>query len=266
MLIKITNKCHRGCSHCLENSTPKGEHMSAEVFDKALRFARRVERLAHQGGYPPMLILTGGEATDHPDFLAWLERVMKEGWLTFVLTHGMWMTDKEKLAAVLRPEWSNLRLQVAYDPRFYPGDPPPKVDDPRVMYVNNPLALLPLGRAKDRASVLSKGVATRKAPSSFNLRSIVRHQRDFVQGLAIHRIRAVNGGLSGHCSPAISHTGEVTAGESNECFVIGTVDSTDEELTRAVMGMQCNRCGLVTNLTLEQKRAIGESTLFAPHE
>ena len=52
----------------------------------------------------------------------------------------------------------------------------------------------------------------------------------------------------------------------NEALRIGTVDSSNEELTRGLVEMRCNRCGLVDNLTPEQKRAIGESVLYSPYE
>lgn len=28
MLIQITNRCHIGCPHCMQESTAKGKHMS----------------------------------------------------------------------------------------------------------------------------------------------------------------------------------------------------------------------------------------------
>ena len=36
MLVKITNYCSMGCSHCLEDSTVAGKHMTRETFLAAL--------------------------------------------------------------------------------------------------------------------------------------------------------------------------------------------------------------------------------------
>ena len=48
------------------------------------------------------------------------------------------------------------------------------------------------------------------------------------------------------------------AGETRNCFVIGTVTSSTAELTAVLCNMgACNRCGLETNLTEMQRAAIG---------
>lgn len=38
MLLKITEKCSMGCTHCMNNATPDGQHMSEKVFDDSLDF------------------------------------------------------------------------------------------------------------------------------------------------------------------------------------------------------------------------------------
>ena len=47
---------------------------------------------------------------------------------------------------------------------------------------------------------------------------------------------------------------------------LSTTPRSEPITTKALVEMQCNRCGLVDNLTPEQKRAIGESVLFGPEE
>lgn len=72
--------------------------------------------------------------------------------------------------------------------------------------------------------------------------------------------------VTNSCAMGCSH-GDVLAGESRFCWKIGTVKSTNEELTRAVMSMgSCNRCGLESGLGQEYKRAIGLSSLYLPEE
>ena len=71
-------------------------------------------------------------------------------------------------------------------------------------------------------------------------------------------------GMSGHCSPSISSDGTIVAGETSNCFPIGDVSSTPEDVTRAIVAMQCNKCGLVDGLTQEQKLAIGEARVLTP--
>jgi hypothetical protein len=77
------------------------------------------------------------------------------------------------------------------------------------------------------------------------------------------RARAATG-LSGHCSPSISSDGSIVAGETSNCFSVGDVHSSAEEITRALLAMQCNRCGLVDNLSQQEKLAIGEARILTP--
>lgn len=95
MLIQITNRCHEGCAHCLQDSNPNGGHMTAETFKKALEFS---DFLGIEG-----FCISGGEPTEHPD----LEQLL----LTFeeeysnkniiqkyyeIASNGTWITDKDK--------------------------------------------------------------------------------------------------------------------------------------------------------------------------
>lgn len=262
MLIKITNFCSMGCSHCMENSTVAGEHMTWETFEKALDLTERLERLAWDALAPKRVLLSGGECTEHPEFVRMLEEVVIRGWEPTVITNGSWLANEEMKKAILRPEWETLYVQVTNDPRFYPKALPAKVMDPRIGYYHDLSKLLPLGRAARRKAA---DIEAQKYPSSFNLRSLTRTHRSIEMAIAQMRLRAVMG-FSGHCSPSISSDGQIVAGESNECFSIGTVDSTGPELTKALINMTCNKCGLVPNLSLEQKRAIGESSLYAASE
>ena len=37
MLVRITNRCQMGCSHCFTDSTPEGQHMTHHTFEQALQ-------------------------------------------------------------------------------------------------------------------------------------------------------------------------------------------------------------------------------------
>lgn len=257
MLIKVTNQCGAGCSHCMENSTPKsGQHMTMETFDKALDLTARVERLAWKMGANPLILLSGGECTEHPEIVAMVEKVERRGWMPMLISNGYWLADKVLVEALLPPGRA-IFVQVTHDPRFYPKAPPPKTSDPRVGFVAALTALLPLGRAKHKEGIATRGVPLKNAPSSFNLRSITRGTQSIEKAIAMLRLRAAMGN-SGNCIPSISFEGNVIAGETRSCFKIGTVDSSNAELTEALIAMRCNECGLVDNLTREQKMAIGE--------
>ena len=263
MLIKITAKCSLGCSHCCEDATVAGKHMTRETFLAALDLTERLEGDAWKRGIPRFLLLSGGEATEHPDVLWFLETARAAGYKIILITNGMWLDNPELRAQILRPDWPDLMVQVTNDPRFYPTAPKNvPTDDPRVVFVPALTVLVTLGRLKP-SRLPPDAPPIRKGPTSFNLRSLTRSLGDVREALYMLRVRAVMG-LSGHCSPSISSDGTIVAGETSNCFPIGNVHSTAEDVTRALVNMACNKCGLVDNLTQEQKIAIGEARIFSP--
>ena len=263
MLIKITNFCSLGCNHCLEDSTVAGKHMTRETFLASLALTERLEGDAWRQGIPRRILISGGEATEHPDVEWFLTTVIDGGYEVILITNGMWLDDPVLRAKILRPEWNRLLVQVTNDPRFYPKQPTAvPTDDPRVVFVPTLTVLIPLGRMKpDRVRSGRDGLPVRKGPTSFNLRSATRSLGDVRAALTMQRARAAIG-LSGNCSPSISWDGTLVAGETSNCFPIGDVHSTAEQVTRALVSMQCNKCGLVDNLTQEQKLAIGEARIY----
>ena len=265
MLVKITNFCSLGCNHCMENSTPAGEHMTRATFLAALALTERLEGDAWRAGIPRRILVSGGEATEHPDVEWFLSTVIDGGYDVILITNGMWLDDPVLRAKILRPEWKRLMVQVTNDPRFYPKQPiNVPTDDSRVVYVPTLTILIPLGRMKPaRAHSGKDGLPVRKGPTSFNLRSATRATGDVRIALTMLRARAAIG-MSGNCSPSISSDGTIVAGETSNCFPVGNVHSTADQVTRALVSMSCNKCGLVDNLTQEQKLAIGEARIVLP--
>ncbi len=262
MLVKITNYCSMHCRHCMEDSTITGQHMTREIFLAALALTERLEGLAWSRGVPKLLLLSGGEATEHPDVEWFLETALAAGYRRLLITNGMWLDDPELRAKILRPDWTDLMVQVTNDPRFYPKAPKAvPTDDPRVLFVPSLTVLVTLGRLK--RSRLPASPPVRKGPTSFNLRSLTRSLRDIREALFTLRARAAMG-MSGHCSPSISSDGTIVAGETSNCFPIGDVYSSAEDVTRALIEMTCNKCGLVDNLSQEEKLAIGEARVLTP--
>ena len=262
MLVKITNRCGMRCTHCMENSTPAGKHMSRDTFLAALALIERLEGVAWKRGVPRVLLISGGEATEHPDVIWFLETARAAHYKIILITNGMWLDEPELRAQILRPDWPDLMVQVTNDPRFYPRAPKDvPTDDPRVVFVPSLTVLVTLGRLK--RSRLPAAPPLRKGPTSFNLRSLTRSLGDVREALYMLRARAAMG-MSGNCSPSISSDGTIVAGETSNCFPIGDVHSTAETITRELVAMQCNKCGLVDGLTQEQKLAIGEARILAP--
>jgi MoaA/NifB/PqqE/SkfB family radical SAM enzyme len=248
----------------MEDSTVRGEHMSSEVFDQALDFTERAESKAWSVGIPPLILISGGECSEHPDLISYLDRVSDRHWIPIMITNGMWLENRDLAAEILKPDRA-IMVQVTHDPRFYPRAPP-ACSDPRVTFVPSLTHLVPLGRALRKRGLADMGLPLKEYPSSFNLRSATRHLGSFEQALVLLRGNAAKG-KSGHCSPAISDNGDVVAGETRSCWKIGTVWSTMDEITQALISMgRCNRCGLEDNLSLQHKRSIGLSSLYGANE
>lgn len=258
MLIKVTSHCTMGCSHCLENSTPSGEHMSMALFERALKFTERAECELIQNGMPIMMMLSGGECTDNPNIVEMVDAIVQRGWIATILTHGLWLDNEDLRNRILRDDTKARRdvlIQVTNDDRFYPRKPP-QVKHSKIHYVERVTVLSPLGRAAN-PKFDPKGLNLRAAPCSFNFRSLVHHSKSFQTAVLALRVRGMLG-KSGFCTPSVSYDGTVVAGESRFCYPIGTVDSTNEELTQAVLTMgSCNHCGQEANLQPEHRRAVG---------
>jgi hypothetical protein len=254
MLLKITNQCGGGCRHCMEDSRPNSqENMTVDNFLAALDCTDRVESAARIAGYNAIL-LSGGECTEHPQFLDYLEIVERKGFYPMVLTRGQWIgTGSEIEKEILRPG-RKLMVQVTFDKRYYPHKINSVPNDPRISYTDEIGALLPLGRA---ARLVSQGTQSRTWPVSFNLRSFVHKFRDIVPAIALLRMRAM-AGKSGHCTPAIDWQGNFLVGESIFCHRAGTVYSSNAELTEAILQMgSCDKCGLEKNLSTAERAAVG---------
>lgn len=251
MLLKVTNQCQMACVHCLEDSRPgTGQHMEWSTFLKALDCTNRVEGLARTLTGYNLLLFSGGECTENPRILDMIDEAGKRGFQVTLITNGMWLNDPALAAPILsRPVF----VQVTNDPRFYPKAPP-RVNRPNVVYVDALTVFHRLGRGVK----VTTDVPERKAPSSFNLRSLVRAFGDIRRALVTHRARALTSTSGGHCTPTISWNGDFVVGESRFCAKVGTVDSTPEELTEGVLKMgACDRCGLESKLSAEHKAAIG---------
>lgn len=232
--------------------------MSLQTFEKALDFADCMESAC-----PVRLtMISGGEPTDHPAILGLLDAVkarVSGSHIVMLLTNGLWLEDEKRRDELLGRK---VFFQVTNDPRFYPKAPP-RIEHPRVTYIDELSVMIPMGRFEGQTHA---EVPTRRAPACFNLRSMTRSVRSAKQALAALRARAVSGGLGGFCTPSVCHDGTVVVGESRFCHPIGTVDSTEAEITEAICSVRCSKCGLINKLTQEHKRAVGEATLYTPWE
>jgi hypothetical protein len=214
--------------------------MTWETFKAAMKMSLKLN--------DPLLLISGGEPTDHPECLEFIQYAKGTGiHSVMMLSNGMWLTDpafddakRQRILDLV------MGVQVTNDPRYYPRRIE-QIQHPKVMYETAIRQVAPFGRAK------TNGIAsTRQSPLCFNLRSFARHTKTLMNAVAMQRQRG------SFCTPSVSINGDVLAGESTSCCPIGNVRDSLEILNAGIINLKCNRCGLVDGLSAEQKAAIGE--------
>lgn len=113
MLLQITNCCRMACPHCLDDANPYAPHMTEDTCRKAVAFAKE------SGDY--LLIVSGGEPTEHPKFFD-MCRIVSQSRLRFsICSNGMWLGDPKK-------EWAMEKVaklngfcggQIYSNPKWY---------------------------------------------------------------------------------------------------------------------------------------------------
>jgi Radical SAM superfamily/4Fe-4S single cluster domain len=234
MLVRITDQCDMMCSHCSINAGPDGQHMSMETFEQVLRFIDWTEI--------PLILISGGEPTLHPEFIDMLEKAAARFKVT-VLSNGTFLDNDLMTKRILK---TGALVQITNDDRFYPKKVL-KIDHPQLLYEHHIRMVSPFGRA-----VTNKIPVSRQSPLCFNLRSVCRSVRDFKGALVMLR------GMGKFCTPSINIDGSLSAGESNSCTTFGTIFDNNVRLTNGLCSMTCQKCGLLSNLSLQLKQAIGE--------
>jgi hypothetical protein len=227
--------------------------MTREIFEKAIAFSDRI-------GFP-MVQISGGEPTEHPELISFLDFVrgvfasLKGKSLCGLLSNGLFLEDRQKAEEILKRV--DL-VQVTNDPRFYPRSSP-IVKHPKIVYETRLRALTLLGRAAK-----NKMTGSGHAPQCFNLRSATRRIGNLHEAQAGNFHEAViflrSKGL--YCTPSINIDGSISAGESPLCTKIGTVDDDFSTIGSNLCRMTCNNCGGVDNLNHQLKLVIGETSII----
>ena len=91
MLLQITNNCEGKCIHCLHTSLPTSEVgfqcMDDDTFLRSISFAKSIGSR--------LLMISGGEPTQHPFWYDLIKYVNFEAKMKFVVaSNGMWVVDE----------------------------------------------------------------------------------------------------------------------------------------------------------------------------
>lgn len=245
MLIKITDKCSMGCSHCLSDCNSNGKHMSFETFQKVIRF--NFDRAENS----PILI-SGGEPTEHPEFEKFLSYVFaykkfqeKEKSRIYppiiVTTNGLWLSKHMDFVKSLEENGilsSDIMFQVVVDDRYYPIHVNEEIlsSSELILIGHNVPAIYPQGRA------LQNNISTeRKSSNCFNVRAIAKQ----LESPTLENIIEMQN-LRGHmCTPHIDIDGNIKLGESRLCTICSNIDKTDKEIVNDIINFQCHQCDFI---------------------
>lgn len=239
MMLKITSVCSMGCTHCISDCKPHGIHMPWNVLFKAVKYIQRNNSV--------MLIVSGGEPTEHPDFFNMIEYIMNNVShlsVVTVTTNGAKMNGvfADHMLEML-DKYDNLLIQVTNVKEYYPV----RIDTSHRIFKHENVALCeeieyiyPQGRAADNnlpwKSKGSKCVNARIIPKQM----VAMYKKPTMMEVA--RIMALNG-LS--CTPFIDPEGNIKLGESDLCPVCATIYDTDEEIMNKIINFKCSRCDFI---------------------
>lgn len=248
MMIKITEKCSMGCTHCMNNAGPNGNEMDFDTFEKALDFQKKY------GG--PFCIISGGEPTEHPLWLMFLMSAMHRLPHTqFVLTtNGAWMQSHFDEIENLYVTYGNrLTIQVTTDKRYYPVHIDlslPVFDLPNVVVCEEVEYIYPQGRALyNNLEWESKGC------KCFNIRALI-HQRPF---MGLQEVINYLGMRGKFCTPHIDVNGNIKLGESDLCPICSNINKQEQDIIVDILNFKCNLCNHVNkNLSEKYRNLIGE--------
>ncbi len=255
MLISITEQCRMGCSHCMDNATPEGNHMSMDTFKKAVDFFNQYGSLE--------FIITGGEPTENPEWLNMISYAIRNVHGSNVLpmahitltTNGMNIVNNKDTQHALEDLISigggKFSVQVTHVGAYYPIDlkfHERFFRNKNVFIATEIESMYPLGRAKENNLPWNS-----KCSKCFNIRSAVRSSNDLSTGIIM---------LASHwkfCTPRINWNGDIKLGESRICPTVATIYDSNEDITNNIRNFHCGICSEVNKqLTKEQLAAIGE--------
>jgi hypothetical protein len=231
------------CKHCMiDASGPDGQHMTRETFEQTVDFAIRCNSV--------VLLISGGEPTEHPELLTWLDEIVlplarKNILLPTITSNGLFVGNTPLREAILA---RNIPIQITNDDRFYPRNldlVEHLLKDSMLMVEKRIRVVFPCRRTREAGIAIN-----RVSPLCFNLRSATRQLglTTAIPYLA-YQMRV--------CSPSVNIDGSVRAGESDTCHRIGHVTDTVDAIEIAVRTMRCQRCGLEDDLAPQYKAAIG---------
>lgn len=260
MMIKITERCTMSCSHCMNNATSDGRDMSIEIFRDTLEFLRR-------NNLGKMLIISGGEPTEHRDFDTIMKTLFdfqkKSNYFKIITitTNGELISkDPNKFKDYVRNADDlrfKLMFQVSADVRYYPR----RIQTHKRIFREEGFVLCddcvekmyPIGRAVENGYKWDA-----KASKCFNVRAI---SKQIAKEGTLGDIERILGGKMKFCTPHIKFDGGIGLGESDLCPKCASIYDSMEDIMKSIRGFDCRTCDMINkNLAPEYKMLLNPIT------
>lgn len=238
MLIKITESCHMGCSHCLSNCVPSTNHMSIDTFVDALKFCIKYD-CALFGN-----IISGGEPTDNPNFEKFIDiyySLYNLNTVCLVTTNGHWLINNQEKVLDMLNKYPFLFFQVTYDERYYPIKL--DVDNPlfkheRIGGISIVDHIYPQGRALINNIPSDNKIIT--VPKCTNLKLFIAQTESHSLSDVLYNLRLKL--KYSKCTPAINYDGSIGLGESNLCPRCCNIYQDEQIILNSMINSKCNKC------------------------
>lgn len=242
MMIQITNRCRMMCPHCMDDSRPDGGLMDEATFGNALKFV--------QAGGGMQVTISGGEPTEHPQFVDFCKRCSKAGIPFCICTNGMWLGAHEtewRFEKVAKLK-NFMGAQVYSNPKWYR-----RHDETVKLYAEQEDRWKRLGVLLDTTDIRAMSDIGRAATCE----AAIKESEDSLWHstcLAAHVTAVQSGSLNQFmlmmimqarfCSPMIDWRGDLHASESWLCQSFGNVNREDPDtlFNNLKKGRPCCKC------------------------
>lgn len=238
MVLKITDICNMGCSHCLSDCTMRSLNpcMTEKVLNDSIDFINQMS--------PLTLIVSGGEPTLHPDFIEYIHTIrrrLKNTFAVIITSNGEWVLKhkKEALSVIYRLDDNGpvVTWQITTDKRFYPRQidrTDPIWKEKGMFLCEEPIQkVYPIGRALDNN--LGENYSCSQC---YNPRAISNQPGHNTFFDVVHSLEIAQK----FCHPCINTDGSITLGESSLCKRVGTIYDTDKDLFKKTQNFTCKKC------------------------
>ena len=241
----------------MQESSPDGQHMTDETFQRVLSFCREAQ--------PLVVNVTGGEPTEHPKWLSYSQQLLTipSVQVLSIITNGAWIEDPKQriaMAKFVRGAKGRVKVQVYSNPKYYRDHEWTVEHEQQFRSIgctpdfHSPLFMQDLGRA--RLNCQDEVKASRFVPSCINSHLMA------VQASSLQHFFRMCISAAKFCRPLIDINGMVHMSESWRCPAVGNVaDGADRVFREMRQSRPCKGCGLYKNFVELHPR---EAKLLTP--